>query len=62
MFIPYSQRNAKDIKEKKITLSINRKTRNQIYQFLERCNEQYQTTDETGWNYDTTIAADVFLT
>ena len=39
LFIPYSQRNAKDIKEKKITLSINRKTRNQIYQFLERCNE-----------------------
>lgn len=61
LFIPYSQRNAKDIKEKRIVLSINRKARNQIYQFLERCNESYRATDETGWNYDTTIAADVFF-
>lgn len=36
LFIPYSQRNAKDIKAKKIVLSIKRKARNQIYQFLER--------------------------
>lgn len=60
LFIPYSQRNAKDIKEKRVVLSINRKARNQIYQFLERCNEPYRATNETGWNYDTTIAADVF--
>lgn len=60
LFIPYSQRHAKDIKDKKIILSINRKARNQIYQFLERCNEEYRKTDSEGWNYDTTIAADVF--
>ena len=41
-------------------LSINRKARNQIYQFLERCNIEYQATDDTGWNYSTNIAADVF--
>lgn len=60
LFVPYSQRNAKDIKEKKIVLSINRKARNQIYQFLERCNVEYQATDDTGWNYTTNIAEDVF--
>ena len=60
MFIPYSQRNAKDIKAKKIVLSIKRKARNQIYQFLERYNIVYQATDETGWNYNTTVAEDVF--
>lgn len=59
-FIPYSQRNAKDIKEKRIDLSISKKARNQIYQFLERCNEPYQATSETGLHYNTTIAADVF--
>ena len=41
-------------------MSINRKARNQIYQFLERCNVEYQATDDTGWNYSTNIAADVF--
>lgn len=60
LFIPYSQRNAKEIKAKKIVLSIKRKARNQIYQFLERYNIAYQATDETGWDYNTTIAADVF--
>lgn len=60
LFIPYSQRNEKEIKAKKIVLSIKRKARNQIYQFLERYNIAYQATDETGWNYNTTIAADVF--
>lgn len=60
MFIPYSQRHAKEIKEKKITLSIKKKARNQIYQFLERNNIEYQATTETGWNYNTTVAVDVF--
>ena len=60
LFVPYSQRNEKDIKEKRIVLSINRKARNQIYQFLERCNIEYQATDDTGWNYSTNIVTDVF--
>ena len=60
LFIPYSQRNAKEIKAKEIALSIKRKTRNQIYQFLEQYNIVYQATDEMGWNYNTTVAEDVF--
>lgn len=60
LFVPYSQRNAKDIEGNNIALSINRKARNQIYQFLERCNIEYQATDDTGWKYPTNIAADVF--
>ena len=60
IFIPYSQRNAKEIKAKKISLSIKRDTRNQIYQLLEKYNESYYATDETGWRYNTSIAEDVF--
>lgn len=60
LFIPYSQRNKQAIEEKKIVLSINKKARNQIYLFLEDCNKEYRVTDDTGWNYDTTIAKEVF--
>lgn len=60
LFIPYSQRNIKDIREKRIVLSINRTARKQIYQMLERYNIEYLVTDETGWNYNTTVAEDVF--
>jgi len=60
MFIPYSQRNAKAIKEKKITLSIKRSARNQIYQLLEKYNNVYRATDETGWNYNVTTSEEVF--
>lgn len=59
-FIPFSQRNAKEIKEKRSNFSISKKARNQIYQVLERYNEPYQATSETGFNYNITIAADVF--
>lgn len=61
LFIPYSQRNAKDIKAKKIVLSIKRNARKQIYQFLEKNSLSYQATDEAGWNYNTTVADDVFF-
>lgn len=60
LFVPYSQRHAKEIKLKRITLTIKKKARNQIYQFLERNNIEYQATTETGWNYNTTVAVDVF--
>jgi hypothetical protein len=60
LFIPYSQRNQKLIKEKRIVLSINRGARNQIYQLLENHNNIYRETDETGWNYDTTTGENVF--
>lgn len=60
LFVPFSQRNEKEIKAKSIVLSIKLKARKQIYKFLERYNISYQATDETGWNYNTTVAADVF--
>lgn len=60
LFIPYSQRNQKAIREKRIVLSIKRSTRNQIYQLLEKYNDAYRKTDETGWNYDVTTREDVF--
>ena len=60
LFIPYSRRHAKEIKAKRIALTIKKKARNQIYQFLERNNIEYQATTETGWNYNTTVAVDVF--
>jgi hypothetical protein len=60
MFIPYSQRNAKAIKDKKILLSIKRSARNQIYQLLEKYNFVYRERNETGYEYDTSISEDVF--
>lgn len=41
-------------------MSIKRKARKQIYQFLEKYNIEYQVTDETGWNYNTKVEVDVF--
>lgn len=60
IFIPYSQRNTKAIKEKKITLTIKRNARNQIYQLLERYNDIYQKTTETGWHYNVSTSEEVF--
>ena len=60
LFVPYSQRNYKDIKAKKIKLSISKTARRQIYSVLERHNYEYRVTDETGWNYDTSVAEEVF--
>lgn len=60
LFIPYSQRHEKAIKSKRITLSINKKARNQIYQFLERNNREYKVITETGFNYNTTVSENVF--
>jgi hypothetical protein len=60
LFIPFSLRNQKIIKEKRMPLSINLSTRNQVYQFLEKHNDVYQKTDETGWNYNVTTSDEVF--
>lgn len=60
IFLPYSQRNAKAIKEKNIRFSINRNARNQIYQLLEKYNMVYRDRNETGYEYDTAISEDVF--
>jgi len=60
VFIPYSQRNEKAIKDKKLKLSIKRAARNQIYQLFEKYNDTYRVTDKTGWNYDVTTSEEVF--
>lgn len=60
LFIPYSQRNQKSIREKKIVLSIKLSARNQIYQLLGKYNGIYRKTNETGWNYDVTTSEEVF--
>lgn len=58
LFIPYSLRNQKGLKDKKI--SIKMIARNQIYQLLEKYNNTYRETNETGWNYDITTSEEVF--
>lgn len=60
LFIPYSQRQAKAIKEKRITLSIRKIVRNQIYKFLKNYDIEYYVTTDTGFNYPTSVAIDVF--
>lgn len=55
LFVPYSQRHAKEIKEKKKPLPISRKARNQIYRFLERRNA-----DSAGSEGGTGITEAVF--
>lgn len=60
LFIPYSIRNQKLIKDKKILLSIKRRTRVQIYKLLEKHNINHRETDETGWNYIMTTSEKAF--
>ena len=50
LFIPFSQRNKKEIKAKDLKLSLPMKARNQIFKLFEKYSEIYRETDETGWN------------
>src|SRR5690606_8274667 len=59
IFIPFSQRHRKAIKEKRMQFSITKKARNQIYQYLEKFSEIHQMTDETGWNYNISTSEEV---
>lgn len=54
LFIPFSQRNEKEIKAKHIQLSLNMNLRKQIYNLFEKHSVVYRETTETGWNYDIT--------
>lgn len=60
LFVPFSQRNEKDIKGKKLKPSLNMKTRSQIYKLIEKYSTVYRETDETGWQYDITTSECVF--
>ena len=50
LFMPFSQRNGKVIKEKKLKLSLSMKVRNQIFKLFEKFSETHHETDETGWH------------
>lgn len=54
LFIPFSQRNEKEIKARHIQLSLKMNLRKQIYNLLEKYSVVYRETTETGWNYDIT--------
>ena len=60
LFVPFSQRHEKEIKRKNLKLSLNMKTRNQIYKLIEKYSTVYRETDETGWQYDITTSECVF--
>lgn len=60
LFIPFSQRNAEDIKSKHLTLTISRKTRSQISALLDKFNAVFQEADESGWQYNITTNEYVF--
>ena len=60
LFVPFSQRNEKNIKAKELKLSLNMKTRNQIYKLIEKYSTVYRETDENGWQYDITTSECVF--
>ncbi len=60
LFVPFSQRNEKEIKAKHLTLTLNMRTRNQIHKLLEKYSTVYRESDETGWQYDITTSECVF--
>ena len=60
LFIPFSQRNKKEIKAKDLKLSLPMKARNQIFKLFEKYSEIYRETDETGWNSNFTTEEYVF--
>lgn len=60
LFIPFSQRYAKEIKAKHIQLKLNMKVREQIYNLFEKHSTVFQEIDETGWQYNVTTEEYVF--
>jgi hypothetical protein len=59
IFVPFSQRNRKAIKQKHKVFKIKREARNQIYQIFERYDYRDRKTGETGWQYDVLISEEV---
>ncbi|MCJ7841683.1 hypothetical protein MUB24_12410 [Lederbergia sp. NSJ-179] len=59
IFIPFSQRNKKAIKQKQIVFKIKRETRNQIYQIFERYDYEDGKISETGWQYYVLVSEEV---
>lgn len=59
IFIPFSQRNKKAIKQKEIVFKIKRETRNQIFQILERYDFKNGKISETGWQFFVLVSEEV---
>ena len=59
-FIPFSQRNKKEIKARHIQLSLKMNLREQIYNLLEKHSVVYRETTETGLDYNITTNECVF--
>jgi hypothetical protein len=60
MFIPFSQRYAAEIKDRKLSLSLSMKIRSQLYKVLEKYTTTYRETSETGWQSDILTSEYVF--
>ncbi len=60
LFIPFSQRHLKEIKTKKLNLSLSMKIRRQIYKVLENHTSIYRENTDTGWQYNITTSECVF--
>lgn len=60
IFIPYSQRNKKDIEQKRIVLKIKREVRGQLYRILERYDSKERKSTDTGFQYDVLVSDEVF--
>lgn len=59
IFIPFSQRNRKAIKQKQIVFKIKREVRNQIYQIFKSYDYIDRKISETGWQYDVLVSEEV---
>lgn len=60
IFFPFSQRNEKALKSKKLVLTLPKKIRDQLLYLMESCNEDFRESDETGCNYDITTIEYLF--
>ena len=59
-YIPFSIRNEKNLKSKKLHLSIPMNIRDKIYQLLINSNEQLYLVNETGYNYTSYCSVEFF--
>lgn len=59
IFIPFSKRNKKAIKQKQIVLKIKRDARNQIHKIFERYDYKDGRVSETGWQYYVLVSEEV---
>ncbi|MEC1424137.1 hypothetical protein [Bacillus subtilis] len=59
LFVPFSQRNKKAIKQKEIVFKIKREARNQIYKIFKKYDSRIRKVSETGWEYDVLVSEEI---